>query len=103
MIDIFRAVLELYPQVVVIRDTTAYDVDGNVVDYDLALVTAQAKKDYCKERAKELLSKSDWSALSDVGLKNLSTFVTYRGILRGYVISPVEEPDFPVEPTPIWE
>ena len=25
----------------------------------------------------------------------------YRAILRGYVFSPVVNPDFPVEPTPI--
>jgi len=60
-------------------------------------------KDACKTKAKTLLSATDWSALPDVGLKNSADFVTYRGILRGLVISPVTNPDFPVEPTPVWE
>lgn len=60
-------------------------------------------KDACKAKAKELLAKSDWSQMPDVGLKNSADFVTYRGILRGLVISPVTNPDFPVELVPVWE
>jgi len=57
----------------------------------------------CKEQAKALLAASDWSVLSDVGLANAADFVTYRGILRGLVTQPQVTPDFPVEPTPVWE
>ena len=60
-------------------------------------------KDACKTKAKTLLSATDWSVLPDVGLKNSADFVTYRGILRGLVIDPQVNPDFPVEPTPVWE
>lgn len=56
----------------------------------------------CKLKAKALLANSDWSVLPDVGLKNTADYVTYRGILRGLVIQPQETPDFPVEPTPVW-
>ena len=57
----------------------------------------------CATQAKALLAQSDWSQLPDVGLKNAAAFVTYRGILRGYVTQPVVDPDWPVEPTPVWE
>lgn len=56
----------------------------------------------CKTQAKSLLAASDWSVLPDVGLANSDDFVYYRGILRGLVIQPQVNPDFPVEPTPIW-
>jgi hypothetical protein len=100
--DLQNAIYKLYPQVAVIRGDEAYDADGNVVAYDLALVTAQAQKDACKDKAKSLLAQTDWAVLSDVGLKNSADFVTYRGILRGLVIQPQETPDFPVEPKAIW-
>jgi hypothetical protein len=57
----------------------------------------------CKLTAKALLVASDWSVLPDVGLKNSADFVTYRGILRGLATQPVTNPDWPVEPTPVWE
>lgn len=60
-------------------------------------------KNVCKAKAKELLAASDWSVLPDVGLKNSAAFVTYRGILRGLATQPQVNPDFPVEPTPVWE
>lgn len=57
----------------------------------------------CKDLAKEKIAITDWAALPDVGLKNAADFVTYRGILRGLIISPVADPVWPTEPTPIWE
>jgi hypothetical protein len=75
-------------------------VDGKV------LVNADKKsailKDQCATKAKELLAKTDWTQVPDVGLKNSADFVTYRGILRGLVIQPQETPDFPVEPKAVW-
>jgi hypothetical protein len=103
MINIHDAIIECYPQVVTIRGDIAYDAEENEVAYDLALVTAQAKKDECKEKAKLLLAATDWSQLPDVGLKNSADFVYYRGILRGYATQPVVGPDWPVEPTPVWQ
>lgn len=63
----------------------------------------QQLKNQCKIKAKQLISTSDWAALPDVGLKNSADFVTYRGILRGLIITPVADPVWPTEPTPIWE
>jgi hypothetical protein len=100
--NFIQALYKLYPNIVTLRGNTAYDADGNEVAYDLALVTAQAQKDACKEKAKSLLAQTDWAVLSDVGLKNSADFVTYRGILRGLVIQPQETPDFPVEPKAVW-
>jgi len=102
MIDITSAIYKLYSNVVRTVGDIAYDADGNEVAYDLALVTAQAQKDACKDKAKSLLAQTDWAVLSDVGLKNSADFVTYRGILRGLVIQPQETPDFPVEPKAVW-
>jgi hypothetical protein len=93
---------KLYPQIINTFGNKAFDVNGNEVAYDLALVTAQAQKDACSMKAKALLQASDWAVLPDVGLKNSADFVTYRGILRGLVIQPQETPDFPVEPKAVW-
>lgn len=97
-----KALYELYPQITRTVDAIAYDADGNEVAYDLAAVTTQAQKDACKAQAKSLLAASDWATLSDVGLANSAEYVTYRGILRGLVIQPQANPDFPTEPTPVW-
>lgn len=97
-----NALYELYPQIKSTAGDEAFDADGNQVQYDLAAVTTQAQKDACKAQAKALLAASDWAALSDVGLANSAEYVTYRGILRGLVIQPQANPDFPTEPTPVW-
>jgi hypothetical protein len=44
-LNTFNALQKLYPQVVTLDGTTAYDADGNEVAYDLAAVTAQAQAD----------------------------------------------------------
>ena len=102
MIDYVEALYKLYPQVRVTRDDKAYDAQGNEVAYDLSAVTAQAQKDSCKTQAKQLLAASDWSTLPDVQISNKADFENYRAILRGYVLSPVTNPTFPTEPTPVW-
>jgi hypothetical protein len=69
----------------------------------LAIPTQDAiAKENCSSTAKSLLANSDWSQLPDVGLANSAEYVTYRGILRGYVLQPVVDPVWPTEPTPIW-
>jgi hypothetical protein len=60
------------------------------------------KKSECESKAKELISKSDWSVLPDVNLQNKSEFQNYRSILRNLILNPIEDPIFPIEPTPIW-
>lgn len=96
------ALRQLYPNVVRTVGDEAFDADGNQVQYDLAAVTAQAQKDACKAQAKALLAASDWSVLPDVQITNKAAFDNYRAILRGYVISPVADPTWPVEPQPVW-
>ena len=45
------AIRELYPSVVTIDDTTAYDIDGNVVEYDQTAVDKLiASKQYQEDR-----------------------------------------------------
>jgi len=103
MINTTEAIYKLYPQTVRTVGDTAYDADGNEVAYDLEAVTAQSQKDDCKAKAKQLLSQTDWATLSDVTLKNSADFVTYRGILRGLVISPVVDAVFPDVPKAVWQ
>jgi hypothetical protein len=57
----------------------------------------------CSNKAKDLLSASDWSVLPDVGLQNFEDFVTYRKALRSLVLNPVADSVFPIQPTPIWK
>lgn len=73
------------------------------VKAEIAVQKAQAPLDACKAKAKELIANTDWAVLPDVGLKNSADFVYYRGILRGLILHPVANPDFPTEPTPVWE
>jgi hypothetical protein len=56
----------------------------------------------CKEQAKAMLFSTDWAVLPDVALTNASEFITYRATLRGFVLNPVTNPNFPTEPTPVW-
>jgi hypothetical protein len=56
----------------------------------------------CKQTAKSLLATSDWAMLPDVGLQNTQDYIAYRAVLRNYVLHPVANPDFPIEPNPIW-
>jgi hypothetical protein len=103
MINYFgQAIRELYPNVVRTVGDLAYDEEGNEVAYDSQAVAVQAQKDACKAQAKQLLAASDWSILPDVQISNKADFENYRAILRGYVISPVTNPTWPTEPTPIW-
>jgi hypothetical protein len=60
MIDIITSLYKLYPQAVVVRGTTAYDAEGNEVQYDLAAVEAHAaSKEYITKRAAEYPSIGD--------------------------------------------
>lgn len=68
-------------------------------------VVSIQKKENCKSKAKQLLLETDWSNLSDAQtqLDNYEEFVTYRKILRSYIINPVENPEFPIEPEARWK
>ena len=68
-------------------------------------VLSTTKKEQCKTKAKQLLTKTDWSSLNDVQneLENYAEFVTYRKTLRSFITSPVENPIFPIEPETRWK
>lgn len=72
------------------------------VDLQYANDIAKFPFDLCKEKAKELIAKTDWAALPDVGLVNQSDFIAYRAALRALIINPVADPVFPTEPQPVW-
>lgn len=83
-------------------------LDWEKADYDIKnpivpAPTSEQLLEKCKFQAMLLLSESDWAVLPDVGIKNSAEFITYRGILRGLVIQPQENPDFPVKPQAVWE
>lgn len=67
-----------------------------------ARLIAYQPKQKCKDKAKNLISLTDWSVLPDVSILNKSDFIAYREILRSLILNPVEDPIFPVEPNPIW-
>lgn len=103
------ALFQLYPSVVVIQGDIAYDVDNNIVQYDLAAVDEQASKITCKQQAQEILYKTDWTTIADVAdpiytpyLMNQTEFKQYRAIIRGYAVTPVANPVWPTPPTEQW-
>ena len=62
----------------------------------------KALKDACKEKAKSLLALTDWAVLPDVQLTNQADFVAYRATLRDLITNPVQDPQWPTEPQPVW-
>lgn len=89
---------------------------SNIDDYDSYVITNGNKptetelnleynnvlKLECKDEAKKRIAFSDWSVLQDVNISNKQEFINYRSTLRNLILNPVENPIFPVEPTPIW-
>lgn len=63
---------------------------------------AQQPLDDCKAKAKQLIAATDWSVLPDVGLQNKSEFEAYRAQLRALIVTPVSNPVWPTEPSPVW-
>lgn len=72
------------------------------VDAEVARIQGQIPLDKCKAEAQKRLSASDWSVLPDVNISNKSDFEAYRATLRGLIANPVANPEYPIEPTPIW-
>jgi hypothetical protein len=108
------ALYQLYPTAVnVVNDGTtivAYDVNGNIVEYDSAAVQTQADKNNCKSQATAILNSTDWTSIADVGdptkanpyLINQTEFIAYRSTVRGYAVNPVVDPTWPTQPTEQW-
>ena len=60
MIHIHEAIYKLYPHAVNIRDDIAYDVNGNIVEYDLQAVQAEFDAhQYIVNRSAEYPSYAD--------------------------------------------
>lgn len=67
-----------------------------------------AKQD-CKQKAQELLYKTDWTTIPDIALPennpyltNQAEFIAYRNTIRGYAVNPVANPVWPTKPTEQW-
>jgi hypothetical protein len=105
-----QAIYNLYPQVVVTRGNEAFDVDGNPVAYDTVAVQAEANKLDCKAQATSILQATDWTSIADISnpeinnpyLINQAEFLSYRNVIRGYAVNPVENPVWPTQPTEQW-
>jgi len=74
------AIYKLYPNVVRTVDDTAYDADGNVVEYDEAAVTAEANMMALRAERNQRLANTDWWASSDLTMTEAQT--AYRQALR---------------------
>jgi hypothetical protein len=75
----------------------------NEIQDEITRLTLLEPFNKCKAQAKRLIAFSDWAALPDVGLANQVQFIAYRAALRALIITPVADPVWPTEPTPIWE
>jgi hypothetical protein len=72
------------------------------VDAEIARLTAAEPFEACKAEAKKRIAATDWSVLPDVSISNRPEFEEYRAELRALIITPVENPSYPVEPQPVW-
>ncbi len=72
------------------------------VNAKMAELNAQWPLDQCERKAKELIAKADWAVLPDVNITNKADFEAYRTALRQLIFNPVADPDWPVEPKPVW-
>lgn len=63
MIDLHNAIIVLHPEVAVIRGEIAYDINGNKVEYDLAVVEAKAIEIQAEEEVKQKEALNKLAAL----------------------------------------
>lgn len=110
MITKADAILSLVPgaEVIVRGDDVEWlnpsvaPVTEEQIQKELDRLIAQQPFDDCKAKAKQLIAASDWSVLPDVGLQNKSEFEAYRAQLRALIVTPVSNPVWPTEPSPVW-
>lgn len=72
------------------------------VTAEVARLNTEHAIKFTKYEAKRLISLSDWAMLSDVNISNKAEFEAYRATLRGLILQPVANPEWPVEPEPVW-
>jgi hypothetical protein len=75
-----EAILKLNPSVVTIRGDTAYDADGNVVEYDNDAAVAEGNLIALRNERNRLIAETDWWASSDLTMTSAQN--TYRQALR---------------------
>ena len=75
-----NAILKLNPSVVTVRGDTAYDADGNVVEYDNDAAVAEGNLMELRQERDRLLLGTDWWASSDLTMTAAQT--AYRQALR---------------------
>jgi hypothetical protein len=63
--DLHRAIIDIHPQVVLVREDIAYDSNGNTVEYNLAEAQAHVE---VTQSAKQAASDSATSKLKALGL-----------------------------------
>ena len=75
-----EAIYKLNASVVTIRGDTAYDADGNVVEYDNDAAEAEGNLIALRNERNRLIAETDWWASSDLTMTSAQT--TYRQALR---------------------
>ena len=75
-----EAIIKLNPSVVSISGDTAYDADGNVVEYDNDAALAEGNLIALRKERDRLIAETDWWASSDLTMTDAQT--TYRQALR---------------------
>ena len=83
-------------------DTNVAKPSFDEVQDTITMLTLQAPFNACKAKAKELIAATDWAVLPDVSLTNKADFEAYRATLRSLILTPVENPQWPTEPQPVW-
>ena len=111
MNNFIEAIYKLYPQTVRTVGDDAFDVDGNPVIYDAAVVQLESEKMTNAQTAVGILNSTDWASISDVGspsnnpyLGNQAEFIAYRNVIRAIAVyPPAGQVTWPTAPTEIWE
>jgi len=75
-----EAILKLNPSVVTVRGDTAYDADGNLVEYDNDAAEAEGNLIALRNERNRLIAETDWWASSDLTMTSAQT--AYRQALR---------------------
>ena len=110
MNNFISALYKLYPQTVRTVGDDAFDVDGNPVIYDAAVVQLESEKMTNAQTAVGILNSTDWASISDVGspsnnpyLSNQSEFIASRTTIRAIAVyPPAGEIVWATPPTEVW-
>jgi hypothetical protein len=111
MNNFISALYKLYPQTVRTVGDDAFDVDGNPVIYDKAVVQLESEKMTNAQTATGILNSTDWTTIADIGLPtanprlgNQSEFIAYRQVIRQIAVYPTAgEVVWPTPPTEVWK